>query len=70
MNSEKWEEVYALAALETDAERMPAQIATARRAIRGRLQDLEQDSDHHAERERMESALRNLDVIEAESKEW
>ena len=70
MNREKWEDLYWLAALEVDGEKMPERIAAAREAVRGRLLDLAQDSDHHAEREGMRRALRNLDVIQAESKEW
>ena len=70
MNSEKWEELYTLAALEGDGKKMPERIAAVREAIRGRLQDLAQSSDHHMERERMQTTMKNLDVIEAESKEW
>lgn len=70
MNSEKWEELYVLAAKEIAGKRMPERVAAVREAIRGRLQDLEQSSDHHAERRRLETALRALNVLEADAEKW
>jgi hypothetical protein len=47
------------------------QNATAtRQAISGRLHDLEDDSDHHAERQQIENALRALSVLELETQQW
>lgn len=70
MNNEEWDEFYLLAAKETDRKKMPERIAAVRGAIRGRLQELAQSSDHHAERQKMETTLKNLDVLEAESQKW
>lgn len=70
MNNEKWEESYMAATTEVTGKRMPDRIAAAREAIHARLQDLEQSSDHHAERERMIIILERLKVLESESQEW
>jgi hypothetical protein len=66
----KWEEIYVLAAVEADAKKLPERIAGARTAVRERLKELEQSSDHHAERRRLAGALRILDVLESESQNW
>ena len=70
MNNDKWQELYLLATMEVDGKKMPERIATVRKAIRGRLQDLAQSSDHHAEKQTMETTLKSLDTLEAESREW
>ena len=70
MNNDKWEELYLLAAIEVDGKKMPGRIATVRKAIRGRLRGLAQSSDHHGEKQKMETTLKNLDVLETESREW
>lgn len=70
MNSEKWEELYVLAAKESDGKKMRERVAAGREAIRGRLLDLEQSSDHHAERHRLETALGVLNVLEADAQKW
>jgi hypothetical protein len=67
MNNEQWAQLYALAATESDGEKIPEKVAAVRAAIRGRLQDLERSSDHHAEREQMKTTLARLDVLEAEA---
>lgn len=70
MNHEKWEEFYRAATMEVDGKKMPGRIAAVRDAIRGRLQDLERSSDHHAERERMTTILERLKIMESESQKW
>jgi hypothetical protein len=70
VNTEQWEELYMLAAKEVDGEKVPERVAAVREAIRGRLQDLEGDSDHHEERVYLKSTLGKLDVLEAEAQTW
>ncbi|HZP61902.1 MAG TPA: hypothetical protein VFB28_00695 [Terriglobales bacterium] len=70
MNKEKWEEVYRLAVLEVDAGKMPERISTASGAIAGRLRELDGDSDHHEERDRLEHALNALKVLTTELQTW
>ena len=62
----KWEELYVLSAVEGDGKKIRGRIAGARTAVRERLKELEQSSDHHAERHRLAGALKILDVLEAE----
>jgi hypothetical protein len=62
----KWVESYLRAALEVDDQKMPWRIVTAREAIAVRLKDLEGNSDHHAERHEMQSALATLTRLENE----
>jgi hypothetical protein len=59
-NNEKWEELYHQAVLELDFQK----IAATRDAIAGRLRDLENNSDHHSERHRIEDALHALVLLE------
>src|SRR6202161_3379676 len=61
-----WVESYLRAALEVDGQKMPWRIVTAREAIAVRLKDLEGNSDHHAERHEMQSALATLTRLENE----
>jgi hypothetical protein len=70
MNQENWEQLYTLATLEGDRKRMQDRIAAVREAVHVRLQDLDGNSDHHAERERMTLILRRLKILESESQEW
>ena len=70
MNNEDWEEDYRFAVLEVDGRKMPERISAARDAIRGRLQEMEGDSDHHEERGRLERALNALKVLTNESQSW
>jgi hypothetical protein len=58
------------AVLETSGQQMPERINSTRRAIARRLQDLEHDSDHHAERHEIDSALRALYILESEAHYW
>lgn len=70
MNNENWEEVYKLAVLEVDGGKMPERISAARNAISGRLREMEGDTDHHEERNRLEHALNALKVLTTESQAW
>ena len=63
MNHENWEEAYRLAALEVDGWKMPERISAAREAMAERLREMQGDSDHHRERERIEGALRALKTL-------
>jgi hypothetical protein len=65
-----WMEAYLRAALEVDGQKMPHRIITAREAVAGRLKNLEGDSDHHAERHDMESALAALAILQDEARTW
>ena len=66
----RWEESYMQAILEVNGNKMPERINATRDAISGRLQDLEHESDHHAERLQIESALRALSILEGEALSW
>ena len=69
-SNKRWEEEYLRAALEVDAHKMPERIGAAREAVAGRLKDLEGNSDHHAERHEMQSALAALTNLEDETRIW
>ena len=69
-SGENWEERYMQTILEVNGQKMPERITATRQAITGRLRDLEQDSDHHGERARMEAALRALSSLEDEVRDW
>jgi hypothetical protein len=66
----QWVEAYLRAALEIDGRKMPERIVAAREAVGGRLKDLENNSDHHAERHEMQSALAALTNLEDETRFW
>ena len=70
MNNEQWQELYLLAATESDGNKMPEKVFAVRKAIRGRLQDLEHSTDHHAEREQMKTTLARLNILEADARMW
>lgn len=65
-----WQELYMRTILEVSGQKMPERIIATRQAISGRLHDLEHDSDHHAERQQIENALRALSVLEVETQQW
>jgi hypothetical protein len=65
-----WEDRYMQTILEVSGQKMPERITATRQAISGRLHDLEHDSDHHAERQQIENALRALSVLEVETQRW
>jgi hypothetical protein len=66
----KWDELYLRTILEVNGHKMPERITATRQAISGRLHDLEHDSDHHAERQQIENALRALSMLEIETQGW
>ena len=70
MNNEYWDQTYRLAVLEVDAQMMPERISAARKAIAGRLQEIEGNSDHREEREKLEHAVHALKVMTSESEAW
>lgn len=70
MSQDDWEELYRAATLEVDGKRMPYRVAVAREAIHLRLQELEDSSNHHAEREQLKITLEHLKVLESESQQW
>jgi hypothetical protein len=67
---ESWEDRYLQTILEVNGQKMPERIAETRKAIAGRLRDLEHDSDHHSERHQIEKALHALETLEVETKNW
>lgn len=62
-----WKERYMQTILEVNGQKMPERITATRAAIAGRLHDLEHDSDHHAERQQIENALKALSMLEIET---
>jgi hypothetical protein len=69
-SSESWEEKYLQTILEVNGQKMPGRIAETRKAIAGRLLDLEHNSDHHSERHQIEKALHAMETLEVETKNW
>jgi hypothetical protein len=65
-----WEEWYVQTMLEVSAQKVPERISATRRAIARRLLDLEHDSDHHAERQEIEKALRALSMLACDVQDW
>lgn len=59
-----WFDVYKIAILELDAEKLPERIVAANEAIQLRLKELEGDADHHAERQDIEDASNALKMLE------
>ena len=66
----RWEDRYLQTILEVSGLKMPERIAETRKAIAGRLRDLEHDSDHHSERHQIEKALHALETLEGEARNW
>jgi hypothetical protein len=69
-DAKRWEDWYMQTILEVSGQKMPERISATRRAIARRLLDLEHDSDHHAERHEIDSALRALSMLEGEVQDW
>lgn len=61
-----WFEVYKAAVLELDPQKLPERIVAAKERVRLRLEEIQGDSDHHAERQQIEDALNSLRVLERE----
>jgi hypothetical protein len=65
--NQSWQEMYMRTILEVNATKMPERVAATRQAIAARLRDLEHDSDHHAEKRKMQVAVNALRLFEAET---
>ena len=61
-----WFGAYRAALLELDPEKLPGRIAAATKAVQLRLEDIQGDLDHHAERQQIKDALDNLRILERE----
>jgi hypothetical protein len=69
-DTKRWEDWYMQTILEVNGQKMPQRINATRQAIAGRLHDLEHDSDHHAERQEIEKALRALSMLACDVQDW
>ena len=69
-DTKRWEDWYMQTILEVNGQKMPQRINATRQAIAGRLHDLEHDSDHHAERQEIEKALRALSMLAFDVQDW
>jgi len=58
--AQPWYQLYTSAIAELDPKRLIERVEATEAAIHGRLQDLQYDSDHHEERQRMADAQRTL----------
>jgi hypothetical protein len=65
----RWDELYLKAVLEANEHKMPERISATRGAISRRLEALELDPNHYAERQQIESALKAPFMLE-ETREW
>jgi hypothetical protein len=65
--SQPWYELCRLAVTELDAKRLSERVDAAEAAIHGRLRDLQDDSDHHEERQRIEDAKSTLAFLRRET---
>jgi hypothetical protein len=61
--SQPWYRLYTSAVLELEPKQVIERVDAAEAAIHGRLQDLQHDSDHHEERQLIESAQRTLSFL-------
>ncbi len=60
IKSQSWYQLCADAVIELDPKLLIERVDAAEAAIRGRLRDLQHDSDHHEERQLMDDAQRTL----------
>ena len=58
--SQPWYQLYAAAVVELDSKHLLERVDATEAAIHGRLRDLQYDSDHHEERQRISDAQRVL----------
>jgi hypothetical protein len=61
--AQPWYQLYASAIVELDPKQLIERIESTQAAIRGRLLDLQYDSDHHEERKMMCDAERTLKFL-------
>jgi hypothetical protein len=59
----EWKELYAAAILENNRRAIPSRVASAQHVLRRRLQELRYSEEQRSERERVESAMRMLDLL-------
>ena len=59
----EWKQLYAAAILEHNRRAIPGRVASAQQVLRQRLQELRYQEDRRNERERVESAMRMLDLL-------
>jgi hypothetical protein len=58
--SQAWYQLYAAAVVELDPKQLIERVDVTEAAIRGRLRDLQYDSDHHEERQLIDDAQHTL----------
>jgi hypothetical protein len=58
-----WCALYAATMVELDHKLLLSRVEATESAIQARLHDLRHDSDHHAERQEIDDAIRNLTLI-------
>ena len=61
--SQAWYALYADTMIELDHKLLLERMEATEAAIRGRLHDLRNDSDHHKERRQIQDAMRNLTLL-------
>ena len=61
--SQPWYQLYAAAVVELNPKQLIERVDATEAAIHGRLRDLQDDSDHHEERQLMEDAQHTLAVL-------
>ena len=61
--SPPWYALYADTMVELDRNRLLERMEATEAAIEARLHDLRHDSDHHAERQEIDDAIRNLTLL-------
>jgi len=61
--SQPWYQLYAAAVVELDRKQLIERVDATEAAIHGRLRDLQYDSDHHEERQRIADAQRVLGFL-------
>ncbi len=66
--SQPWYQLYAAAVVELDRMRLLERVDATEAAIHGRLRDLQCDSDHHEERQRISDAQRVLAFLRRDLK--
>lgn len=62
-SSQAWYALYADTMRELDRKLLLKQMEATEAAIEARLHDLRHDSNHHAERQALDDAIRNLTLI-------
>ena len=61
--SQPWYALYAATMVELDHKLLLKRMEATEAAIQARLHDLRHDSDHHAERQEIDDAIRNLTLL-------